>query len=82
MPHEVSEMCRAYLAGKTDSASERQLEMMPMIKALFSEINPIPVKTALAVMDMCREEFRLPMCEMNEANKVVLIRLMRKYKLI
>lgn len=82
MPRETVEMCCACLAGKTDVAAKRQLDLLPLIKSLFLEVNPIPVKTALAVMRMCREEFRLPMCEMNEANKIGLIRLMKKYKLI
>lgn len=82
MPRETVEMCRACLAGRTDVAAKRQLDLLPLIRSLFSEVNPIPVKTALAVMGLCKEEFRLPMCEMNEANKIGLIRLMKKYKLI
>lgn len=82
MPKAVSDMCREYFSGRADAAKKAQLALMPMIRVLFSEVNPIPVKTALAVMGRCTEELRLPLCEMDEANKVALIKQLRKYKLI
>lgn len=82
MPREVSKMCALYLSGKCADAAKMQLELIPLISALFSEVNPIPVKTALAVMGYCLEEFRLPMCEMDEANRLRLYRVMQRFHLL
>lgn len=82
MPAAVSELCREYLFGDAKNAVQIQHCVMRLVSALFSEVNPIPVKTALSLMGKCREEFRLPMCEMDEVNKIRLIRLMQKHMLI
>lgn len=68
-PHEVSEMCRLWEEGKIDEARKLHYRLEPLNSAMFIETNPIPVKTALAMMGKIKEEFRLPLCEMSEANK-------------
>lgn len=62
MPRETSDMCHKYLAGDVKGAAEDQLRLLPLIDALFAEVNPIPVKSAAALMGLCREEYRLPLC--------------------
>jgi len=47
------------------------------VNSLFCEVNPIPVKTAMSLLGWCSEEMRLPLCEMEEANKERLIKSMR-----
>lgn len=64
-PGKVSGMCRAWFEGRFAESAETQLRFMPLIRALFSEVNPIPVKTALAAMGFDTSELRLPLCEMN-----------------
>jgi 4-hydroxy-tetrahydrodipicolinate synthase len=49
---------------------------------MFIETNPLPVKTALSLMGMVEEEWRLPLCEMTEPNKEKLKKVLEKYKLI
>ena len=52
---------------------------MPVIKALFSEVNPIPVKTAASLMGLCRDEMRLPLTPME--NKQNLVQVMKEFSL-
>lgn len=69
LPRETSEMCHKYLGGDTKGAATDQLRMLPLINALFAEVNPIPVKCAAAMMGLCREEYRLPLCTPSEATR-------------
>lgn len=72
MPHEAHEICRLMLAGDCRAAAELQLKLLKLINALFIEVNPIPVKTACAMMGLSTEEMRLPLCEMEDAHRDVL----------
>lgn len=72
VPKETSDMVHLYLKGKTKEALDLQLKLLPLCDALFIETNPIPVKTALGLMDKCSPSLRLPLCEMSEENKVIL----------
>ena len=56
--------------------------MLPLIKAMFIETNPIPVKTAMGLMKLCGSEMRLPLCEMLPENREKLVKEMKDYKLI
>ena len=82
VPDRMKALTRAALTGKWDEARSRHYELLPLFKAIFIETNPIPVKTALALMGKCREEFRLPMCPMSPANKEKLTEVLREYSLI
>ena len=55
---------------------------LKLINALFCEVNPVPVKTAMAEMGLCDIEMRLPLCEMDDANKSKLVSIMKDYKLL
>ena len=59
-----------------------QLELRALCEALFWEVNPIPVKTALALMGMCEEVFRLPLCEMEPENRERLAAVLQRYGLV
>ena len=67
-PREVHEMAQQYLDGNLKNAQILQFQLNPLSQALFSEVNPIPVKTALRLMGYDMGELRLPLCEMTEAN--------------
>lgn len=81
-PREVSDMCRLWKAGKHDEARELHYKLEPLNQAMFIETNPIPAKTALALMGKIREEFRLPLCEMSDSNKEKLRKTIKDFGLI
>lgn len=82
MPKETSQMCHKFFEGKTDEALKMQLDYLPLINALFSEVNPIPVKAAMAAMGYGEDYLRLPLTPMEDAHKAVLLNLMRQQGLI
>ena len=65
-PQLVHDMCRAYLDGDVERARDIQIAGQPLINALFSEVNPIPVKAAMELLGLCSGELRLPLCRMSE----------------
>ena len=82
MPAATSKMCHDYLEGNTAAATAAQLELLPLIDALFSEVNPIPVKAAMAKMGFGENYLRLPLTPMEEANAEKLFALMKEQNLI
>jgi 4-hydroxy-tetrahydrodipicolinate synthase len=82
MPKEVSAMCAYMLKGQYDKARAVHFKLEPLNAAMFIETNPIPVKTALALMGKIQEEFRLPLCEMAPANKEKLRKVLADLKLV
>ena len=66
MPEETHNMVMDYLSGETARAADFQLKAIPLINALFSEVNPIPVKAAMAAMGWCENLVRLPLTPMEE----------------
>ncbi|WP_353685041.1 4-hydroxy-tetrahydrodipicolinate synthase [Thermodesulfovibrio sp. 3907-1M] len=68
-PKDMAELFNAWERGDINLARQLHYKLEPLNKAMFIETNPIPVKTALAMMGKIKEEFRLPLCEMSEANK-------------
>ena len=77
--HRLTEACRS---GDFTAAGNMQLKLRKLCEALFWEVNPIPVKTALAIMGRCQEVFRLPMCEMEPENRERLKAVLAEYELI
>lgn len=67
VPSAMVRLCSLCENGKLRDAAKLQLRLTPFISALFSELNPIPVKTALSMMNMCTAEMRLPLCKMSPA---------------
>ena len=82
MPAATSKMVHDYLEGNTAAATEKQLELLPLIDALFSEVNPIPVKAAMAKMGFCENYLRLPLTPMEQQNAEKMYALMREQGLI
>ena len=62
MPARVQSLCDAFWSGESAKAASLQLSFLPLIRALFSETNPIPVKWALHRLGFCKDEWRLPLC--------------------
>ena len=82
MPNETSQMCKLYMQGKTQEALKLQLDLLPLINALFCEVNPIPVKHAVYKMGFCQDYLRLPLTTMESQNAQKLEALMREQNLI
>ncbi len=82
VPSKVAALCRACLEGNLEEARKLHFELEPLNAAMFIETNPIPVKTALAMMGKISEELRLPLCEMSPQNKEKLRAVLQSYGLI
>jgi len=81
-PKQVAQMCALWEQGRHDEARKIHFHLEPLNAAMFIETNPIPAKTALAIMGRIKEEFRLPLCEMSPANKEKLKGVLKSMKLV
>lgn len=82
MPYETDKICKDFLNGDVKSSCETQLKLLPLVNALFSEVNPIPVKAAMSKMGFGENSLRLPLTEMEEENAQKLYSLMKEQGLI
>lgn len=82
IPSDINKMSHLFLDGKIHEALDMQLKSLALNSALFIETNPIPVKTAMNLMGMNAGLLRLPLCEMEDINKEILIKEMKNYNLI
>lgn len=82
MPKETVEICTRFFNGDIEGSADLQCSLMPLIKALFCEVNPIPVKAAMAAMGYCENFVRLPLTRMESAHEQVLLDIMRGHGLI
>lgn len=82
MPKKMHEFTKLLLDKKYEEAKKIHYELYPLMKAMFIETNPIPVKTAMGAMGLCSDELRLPMSPMKEENKQKLFSILKKYNLI
>ena len=77
-PKEAVAMTDAFFAGDIAKAAKLQCDLLPLINALFSEVNPIPAKAAVSAMGFGEEHLRLPLTKMEDATRAVLYSEMRK----
>lgn len=82
LPAQTSEMCKSFMRGEIEKSMSLQVKYLPLINALFSEVNPIPVKAAMSAMGFCEDYLRLPLTPMEDKNREVLLSLMKKEGLI
>ena len=80
-PKQTHDIVMKFMEGDTREAARLQLEAIPLINALFCEVNPIPVKTAMNMMGKEVGPLRMPLCEMEESNKETLAKAMKDYGL-
>ena len=78
MPKTTAELCRKFFAGDVAGAAKMQLDLLPLINALFCEVNPIPVKAAMAAMGYCENYLRLPLTPMEPEHEANMLKLMRE----
>ncbi len=82
VPKQVHDMCALYFEGKTAESAALQIGLMDLIRALFIDVNPIPVKEAVNLMGFAAGQCRLPLCPMSGQDREVLISAMRRHGLL
>ncbi|MBR2070101.1 MAG: 4-hydroxy-tetrahydrodipicolinate synthase [Clostridia bacterium] len=78
LPKETSLMCKKYLQGDVKGALDLQLKYLKLTNSLFSEVNPIPVKSACYHMGFCDNYLRLPLTPMESKNEEIMLELMKE----
>lgn len=78
MPRETVDICEKFFSGDLKASRDLQLKLLPFINSLFSEVNPIPVKAAMAAMGYCEDNLRLPLTSMETENREKMIQLMKE----
>ncbi len=81
-PKQTHDICAKFFEGDVEGSCKEQLRAIELCDALFSEVNPIPVKTALEMMGKCKGTLRRPLCEMEEANVEKLRMAMKNYGIL
>ena len=81
-PAKVHALCESYFKGDLATAQKLQREALPLVDALFSEVNPIPVKTAMNLMGLEVGPLRAPMCEMEAEHAKNLAKVMKEYGIL
>lgn len=81
-PQQTHDICQKFFDGDVAGSRDMQLEALDLCKALFSEVNPIPVKKALNLMGMEAGTLRMPLSEMEEANAAKLEKAMKEYGIL
>ena len=82
MPREVHDLCASFFAGDIARARSLQLDLIPLWRAAFCEVNPIPVKTMLHMMGLCEADVRLPLIPPSEASCGLIRETLAHYGLI
>ena len=82
VPRQMHQLTADCLSGNFAAAGAMQVRLSKLMEALFWEVNPIPVKTALAMMGYCQEILRLPMCEMEPENRYLLQTVSKEFALL
>ena len=77
LPAETSLMCKKFFDGDIKGSLDMQLNYLPFINSLFCEVNPIPVKAAMAAMGFCENYVRLPLTPMEDAHRENMLKFMR-----
>lgn len=81
-PKETHDICAKFLAGDLEGSRKLQLKALPLVDALFSEVNPIPVKKALNLMGYEVGGLRMPLTELTEANTIKLEKAMKEFGIL
>lgn len=81
-PKTAHNICQLYLEGKVRESLQLQIDVLPLVHALFSEVNPIPVKKAVELMGLCGGTVRAPLTELEPQHTEVLIKEMKRFGLL
>ena len=78
LPRKTQEICRRFFEGDIEGSAKLQYDLLPLINAIFAEVNPIPVKAAMAKMGFCENYLRLPLTTMDEGKAEIMYELMKE----
>jgi dihydrodipicolinate synthase len=81
-PKQTSEMIHNFLNGNFEAAKNEQLRQLPLIHAIFSEVNPVPIKTAVSLLGKCEQVYRLPLGVPEDATVALLKATMSDYGIL
>ena len=81
-PKECARVWENFKKGKGSEADEAQKKLMPLHKVMFVESNPIPVKAALAMMGLIREEYRLPLVPPSSESRQKIRQVLSEFKIL
>jgi 4-hydroxy-tetrahydrodipicolinate synthase len=82
IPQEMKALCQKWFDGDIKECRRLHEKYLKLMKIMFCEVNPIPVKTAAEIMELCSVEMRLPMCPIGEENRKKMENLLKQYNLI
>lgn len=82
IPKETHDMCELFFNGDVEGAARIQREVVPIVEAMFCEVNPIPVKEAMNMLGFDVGPLRLPLCEMADSNKEFVKKVLKDFKLL
>lgn len=82
VPRDVAHLIEAFEKGNLKKAQSLHYKLLPLVKAMFIETNPIPVKTAMGLLKLCEPDLRLPMCAMSAENTEKLKKALKEYRLL
>lgn len=82
VPKDVAHLIEAFEKGNLKKAQSLHYKLLPLVKAMFIETNPIPVKTAMGLLKLCEPDLRLPMCAMSAENTEKLKKALKDYGLL
>ena len=82
IPREISSLCEKWVDGDIKECRRLHEKYLRLMKMMFCEVNPIPVKTSLSLMGLCSAEMRLPMCEIGATNRERLEKVLLEYRLM
>ncbi|MBU2102405.1 MAG: 4-hydroxy-tetrahydrodipicolinate synthase [Candidatus Omnitrophota bacterium] len=82
IPADTAKLVRLFEQGDISGARNLHYALFALVKAMFIETNPIPVKTAMELLGLCSSQLRLPMCAMSAGNKEKLITVLKEYRLL
>lgn len=81
-PKDTADLVKEFEKGNIEKAKQLHYKLLPLIKAVFLETNPIPIKTAMGLLGMCEPDLRLPMCSMSSENVEKLKKALKDYGLM
>ena len=82
VPERMCALYDAWMIGDTEGAAEQQIELYPLMSAMFCEVNPVPIKYAMSLLGLCREDVRLPLCTAEPTTREKLHALLAQSNLI
>ncbi|MCA6071282.1 MAG: 4-hydroxy-tetrahydrodipicolinate synthase [Endomicrobium sp.] len=82
IPAEIVTLVKSFKRGDLEEAKKIHYKLLPFVRTMFVETNPIPVKTAASLLGLCEFGLRLPMCEMEDSNKVKLEKALKDFGLL